>query len=240
MESELDQFPTSTFYFYSRYRQIDVPGPKDKTKPGHYYRCYQDNEKSLLFHSYNFRTGTAGYVFYDDPGGEPNLVIKLRKSFAISGKVDVRNFKTNELQGIVTRGRKFYDADENRLGRFVDSRSWKESFGESAFDAIGQLIFGNVDAPGGGLSRFGLIINEQPAGYLDRQQLPFFPDPPRRSKPHRVGSLMKKVLPENLGSALFDITPPTGWALAVKSEMSPEDTNLLLLSTLMVIEINSW
>lgn len=42
------------------------------------------------------------------------------------------------------------------------------SFGESAFDAVGQLIFGNVDAPGGGLGRFGLIMNEEPAGYLDR------------------------------------------------------------------------
>ena len=47
-------------------------------------------------------------------------------------------------------------------------------FGESAFDAIGQHIFGNVDVPGGGLSRFGLIINEEPAGYLDGQQLFFF------------------------------------------------------------------
>jgi hypothetical protein len=131
MESDLDQFTTSKFFFYGRYRQIDVPGPKDKTKPGHYYRCYQDNEESLLFHSYNFRTGTTGYVFYDNPTGEPDIVIKLRKSFAISGKVDVRNFRTNELQGIVTRGRKFYDAGENRLGRFVDSRSWKESFGVS-------------------------------------------------------------------------------------------------------------
>ena len=240
MESEIDQFATTKFYFYSRHRQLDVPGPKAKTKSGNYYRCYKDNGESLLFHSYNFRTGIAGFAFYKDPEDEPDIEIKLRKSFALSGKVDIRDSRTSELKGTVTRGRKFYDADANRLGRFVDSRSWKESFGESAFDAIGQLIFGNVDAPGGGLSRFGLIMSEQPAGYLDRQQLPFFPDPPRRTQPHRVGSLMKKVLPENLGSALFDVTPPTGWTLAIKPELMPEDANLLLLSTLMVIEINSW
>ncbi|MBT8347523.1 MAG: hypothetical protein HKN76_10050 [Saprospiraceae bacterium] len=51
---------------------------------------------------------------------------------------------------------------------------------------------------------------------------------------------MKKVLPENLGSALFDNTPPAGWKLAIKPEMMPGDVNLLLLSALMVIEINSW
>ena len=240
MESEIDQFTNRKFYFYRQYKQINVPGIKAKTKSGYYYRCYRDNEESLLFHSYNFRTGTAGYVFFKDPTGEPDHVIKLRRSFPISGKVDLRIFPTNELKGIVTRGRKFYDAEENRIGRFVDARSWKESFGESTFDAIGQLIFGNVDAPGGGLSSFGLIINEEPAGYLNRQQLPFFPDPPRRSEPHRLGSIMKKVLPENLGSAIFDITPPTGWQLAIKPEKMLGDESLLLLSTLMVIEINSW
>ena len=240
MEAEVDQLASNHFYFYSKYKQLTIPDSKTKSKSGRHYRCYRDSEESLIFQSFNFRTGTAGYVFFGDPGEPPNRVIKLRKSFPISGKMDVRDFNTHELLGVITRGRKFYDAGETRIGRFVDPRSWKELFGESAVDAIGQLIFGNVDAPGGGLSRFGLVIDEKPAGYLDRQRLPFFPDPPRRTEPHRAGAVFKKVLPQKLGSALFDITPPTGWKLAVKPEMMPKDLDLLLLGTLMVIELNNW
>jgi hypothetical protein len=231
-----------SFYIFGKHETLMIPGSNGKAKAGYYYRCFSASDYSLLFSSYNFRSGKAGYLFFGEEEASPHVTIKLRKSFPLTGKIDIVDNVRKTLQGVVTRGRKFYDHDEQLIGRFADATSWKEHFGESAFDALGQLIFGlgDADSTGSNSNKFGLILGSQPAGQLRREELPFYPDPPTRTGPTATGKMMKKFLPKKIGSALFDNAPPLGWKLEVHKDAMPKDINLLLIATLMTIEINRW
>ena len=235
----MDEKATMKYYhFFSRYKLLHNTFSDTQSQPGNYYRCFEDSGDAILFYSHNFRKQAAGYIFLDQAEGTPELKITLRKSFPISGKVEIRHYHSDTLLGIVTKSRKIYDHEAKLRGRFADSRSFKSQFGESAVDAVGQLIFGNVEASGGGLSRFGLILDGEPAGYLDRRTLPFYPDSENEKKPKRVGTALKRLLPDSLGKALFESSPPTGWELGVTPSHLPDNPLLLLAATLMTIELN--
>jgi len=237
-----DSTQQHNFYFFGKHESLLIPGSNGKTKAGYYYRCFSAPDYSLLFSSYNFRSGKAGYLFFREEETLPDVIIQLRKSFPLTGKIDIVDNVRKPLNGVVTRRRKFYDHNEQLIGRFADATSWKEHFGESAFDALGQLIFslGDTDSMGSSSNKFGLILGGQPAGQLSRKELPFYPDPPKRTGPTATGKMMKKFLPQKIGSALFDNTPPSGWRLEIYKVPMPKDINLLLIATLMTIEINRW
>lgn len=232
------------FYFYGRHELLPKPTRKgSKKKSGYRYRCYQTDGENLKFFSHNFQTGYLGNIFLTDEAAPSDYTLRMRASFPISGKVDVWNEKKNQMIGIVTRGRKIYDASENLIGKFIDPRSWKEHFGESMVDFVGELVFGGGDSGHGGsdgANAFILSKNKVPLGKLVREQLPFFPDPPRKTEPGRTGKMLKKILPKNIGSAIFDITPPTGWKLELVKDISGTDRMLILLGTLMTVDIRRW
>lgn len=232
----------TTYYFHSQYKALPLPDKDGKTKGGKYYRCYKGSEKVIEFCSFNFRTGTAAFIFNSCSPTTPDYSLRLKKTFPVTGKIDLIEYRTKRHLGQVTRGGKCLDAKGNLVARFIDPTSWKDHFGESAMDIFTQVAFGadSTDAPGGGPNQFGLIYGDLPAGSLVREQLPFFPDPPRRSEPSKVRKVLKKVLPKKFGSALFDISPPSGWKLSLTEKIDPKDSNLLLYCGLMTIEIRSW
>ena len=234
---------TAVYYFFGRHMLIPPPtGKTDKKISGYHYRCYRAGETVPFFWSHNYRKGHAGNLFLTQDAEQPDLILKLRPSFPLTGKIDVLDARDRSLKGVVTRGRKMYDHTEALIGKFVDTRTWKEHLGESVIDAVGGIIFGNGDAPANsdGANSFVLMLDKTPGGALHREQLPFFPDPPRRTKPRPSAKVFKKILPKNIGSALFDITPPAGWKLIVAGQSPIKDSIVLLCGALMTIEISRW
>jgi hypothetical protein len=240
------QLNSSVYYFYGKHTSLPHPsGKAGKSASGYHYRCYRGDGDSLLFSSHNYRSGQVGKLFFTDrEESRPDYLLKMRPSFPLTGKIDLLEAQSKALQGVVTRGRKFFDGNEKLLGEFKDTRTWKDHLGESAVDAIGNLIFGgadnaSADSQSGG-TRFVLLCQNRPIGSLVREQLPFFPDPPTRTERGAVGKALRKILPENIGKALIDITPPVGWRLEVRDPVDVTHPILLLCAALMVIELSRW
>ena len=209
-------------------------------KHGRWYRGYGADEQ-VRWTAQAFRSSQPLTVYLSGDDTRPDLILKLRGSFPLTGKIDVRDATTKALAGVVTRGRKFYDAEERLLGRFDDARSWKEHMGETLIDAAGQLIFGGSEAHSGpGSDRFVLTVEKRTVGSLTREQLPFFPDPPRRPRFPRAERVLKHLLPRNIGRALLDITPPVGWRLEILEPAAVRDWRLLWCAALMTVELRNW
>jgi len=231
------------WYFYGETKALPDPGGKSgKTAQGYRYRCYFGEGETRVFVAHAFRKALgAGIYIMDREERHQQWRLKLRGSFPLTGKIDLIDCRTKALCGIVTRGRKVYDREERLICRFTDTRTWRDHLGGSAVDIAGSILFGDDGAPtaSGGTS-FVLEHQGAAAGALARKQLPFFPDPPKRTEPGRVGKLMKKVLPTNLGQALIDITPPVGWRLEIGAGIEESQRFLILCGALMTIEIQRW
>ena len=243
MVSECRSPESSVYYYHGRHSFL--PSPTAETRKlisGYHYRCFKAGETAPPFRAHNFRKGHAASVFLSEGAPSPDLILKLRKSFPVTGKIDLIDNRNGGTKGVVTRGRKVYDASESLLARFVDPRSWKAHLGESVIDAVGNLVFSGGDAPSqtDGADRFVLVADQTVIGGLSRERLPFFPDPPKRTKPRPMGKVLKKVLPKTVGRALFDITPPLGWKFDVVRDDDFDDTLLLLCAALMVVDIRRW
>lgn len=246
MHQTESQLHGSLYYFFGKHTTLPHPsGKAGKSASGYHYRCYRGDGESLLFSSHNYRSGHVGNVFFTDrEESRPDYILKLRPSFPLTGKIDLLEAQSNALHGVVTRGRRFFDGNEQLLGGFKDTRTWKDHLGESAVDAIGNLIFGgadgaSADSPSGG-THFVLLSQKRPIGALVREQLPFFPDPPNRTERGAVGKALRKILPDNIGKALIDITPPVGWRLEIRDPADITHPTLLLCAALMVIELSRW
>lgn len=91
-----------------------------------------------------------------------------------------------------------------------------------------------------GAGRFLLVADKKTIGAVSRQRLPFFPDPPKRTEPRPIIKAFEKILPEKIGRALFDVSPPLGWKLEVALPAAIDDPMLLLCAALMTIDIRCW
>ena len=112
-------FPTGTSLhrFYATGRVV-------ARKYGRWYRCYGADDR-VRFTAQAFRSSKPLTVYAPSDDGRAELVLSLWGSFPLTGKIDVRDAGTDALVGVVTRGRKFLDAEERLLGQFHDARSWK-------------------------------------------------------------------------------------------------------------------
>jgi hypothetical protein len=209
-------------------------------KYGRQYRGYgADHQVQLTAQA--SRSSQPLQVTFSGSASSPDLALQLRATFPLTGKIDVLVPGTKEVVGVVTRSRKFYDRHERLLGRFTDAMSWKEHLGETLIDAAGQIIFGGADGqPSPGSDRFALTVDKRTVGSLTREQLPFFPDPPRRPRFPRVERVLQHLLPRKVGKALFGVTPPVGWRLEVFDPTAITDWRLLWCAALMTAELRNW
>lgn len=228
---------TRTYYIHGRRESLRQPGGR-KTRPGYHYRCFR--EQTYFLSSYHFRATDAAYIFLREEEERVDLRLKLRKTFPLSGKIDVLQERTETLSGVLSRNGTFYNSREELLGQFVDVRSFRERFGESTLDVVTQIVLGTGDqvVPGGGADRFGLVFRDRPAGCLEYRELPFFPEPTRRRELPQLASVVKKVLPRKMSKQLFTDRPPRGWKLTVDTEYDESEELLILLAALVHLEFD--
>ncbi len=220
------------FYFCSGHTKVEG-------KSSQRYRCF-DATENLELTANAFRSSRPTSVYFKDEE-EADVEMQIRKSFPFTGKIDIRDARSGSLLGVTTRSRKFFDADGNKIGEFHDSTTWREHLGESLADFIDQVVFDSGPSHTSNASTgYVYFAEKKPAATLVRQTLPFFPESPKRTEPHPVGKALKKVLPKNLGSALFDITPPLGWKLEILDTEKLPDLKLMLCATLMTLEVRRW
>jgi hypothetical protein len=228
-----DPQPVAVFRFYGKCRVVEG-------KSAEYYRCY-DGSHQVSFSAFAYRSSRPASVFLSGDESRPDQLIKLRKMFPFSGKIDVLDAQTKTPVGLLTRSRKIFDKQERLLGRFHDPTTWKEHLAEGAVDAIGQLIFGGPDNHGGAsTSSYALSVDSKTVGVLKREVLPFFPDPPSRDGPTIGGKILRTILPKKLIDPIIGVSPPLGWTLEIHDTSSIAEMNLILLGAMMTIELRRW
>lgn len=163
------------------------------------------------------------------------LVMRRRRSFPFTGRVDIEGGSAGRRLGGVTRAGRVLDADGRTVGRFTDTRSFKRRTAESLTEGLGNALLGfdSVGAPAAADS-FVLELAGCTLGSLVRAPLPF--DLGDREGPHR--SRIAQLMPEGWRSALSRRFAPRGWRFARR----PSDTEPLLLlgAALFTVELTHW
>ena len=169
----------------------------------------------------------------------PDVVLRLRKSFPLTGKIDIRDAVTGELLGVTTRGYRLYDASERLLAQFDGGVPLKEWLGQALAEAALDAALGSGgDGSSQGPHELALTGGGRELGALRHLALPFFPDPTSRARPGAAGKMVRRLIPSRFQRWL-DATPPRGWALELHSAIEI-DQRLLLCASMMTVEMRNW
>ncbi len=171
------------------------------------------------------------------PEGRTMLVMRRRRSFPFTGKVDIENGSAAGRLGGVTRAGRVLDADGRLVGRFTDTRSLKRRTAESLAEGLGNALLGleSVGAPAAADS-FVLAHDGLTLGSLVRAPLPF--DLSDREGPHRSG--IGRLIPERWRAALSRRFAPRGWRFARVNCPGNTEPMLLLGAALFTVELTHW
>jgi hypothetical protein len=195
-----------------------------------------------VFSAHAVRFGKPVSIFESD-GDKLIGEIRNRKNYLVNGKTDFYDMPGQDLLGSYSRLSRIYDGADNKVGRWRDARSWSEEFKVNLVDAIGNALLGTGDVPGGSnpSDTHLLTHGEVVLATLQREKLPFFPDPPKRTSPGKLAKFASKVIPGELGKSLGEITPPYGWSLSYQPKSTIGcDERLLQYAALYRIEFLRW
>jgi hypothetical protein len=224
-----------TYYFHSRRDRVE-------TSFFELYRCFKTEHK-LCFSAHATRFGKPVQIYGHAGDTQAVAEIRNRKGYLVNGRTDIYDKQEGCLIGSYTRFGRVRDADDNKTGTWRDARSWGEEFKVNLIDAIGNTLLGSGDVPGGVNSSDTHLLSSGKTilAVLQREKLPFFPDPPKRTQPSKFARLASKVVPGELGKSLAEITPPYGWKLTINSQPDDERARkLLLYASLTRIEFLRW
>lgn len=201
-----------------------------------WYRCF-DEGQAILFSARADRFGKPMPVIEEE---RTVVEIRNRKGYLVNGRTDIQCQDTGQLLGSYSRLGQVCDAANQKIGRWRDGRKWSEEFKENLIDAIGNALLGSGDVPGGvNASRTHLLSRgKEVLAVLRREQLPFFPDPPKSMQPGMFAKLASRIIPGQLGKSLGEVTPPYGWTLSILESSS--DRSLVRYSALIHLEFLRW
>ncbi len=169
------------------------------------------------------------------PESRAMLVMRRRRSFPFTGKVDIEDSSAGRRLGGVTRAGRVLDADGRLVGRFTDTRSLKRRTAESLTEGLGNALLG-FDSVGAPAAPDGFVfgLEGRTLGSLVRAPLPF--DLGDREERHR--SRIAGLMPERWRTALSRRFSPRGWRFArLPSDAEPM---LLLGAALFTVELTHW
>lgn len=171
------------------------------------------------------------------PEGRIMLVMRRRRSFPLTGKVDIEDGTAARRLGGVTRAGRVVDAEGRLIGRFTDTRSLKRRTAESLAEGLGNALLGldSVGAPSAADS-FVLAHESRTLGSLVRAPLPF--DLSNRDGPQRSG--IGRLMPERWWAALSRRFAPRGWRFARLNPPGDTEPLLLLGAALFTVELTHW
>jgi hypothetical protein len=176
-------------------------------------------------------------IFTGDDAASTVILLRRRRFFPLSGKVDVHVAGAGARIGVVSRGGRFTSADGRVIGAFRDARPMRDRTKEA-------VVIGLLDAMAGGdgsstimSGPTGFIYFEDgsPAGSLARARLPF--EPPGGEAGGRHLGRLRALLPARFASALVE---RGGWKLERAAPSVLVDPRLLLAAALFAVELSHW
>src|SRR5688572_8239258 len=130
--------------------------------------------KELEAVAFTWRRDIVVTAIASSPDG---FVIRRRRSFPLTGRLDVMAVRGETRLGILSRSGAVWDGAGNGRGRFRDARTAGDHAGETAFEFVGSLLTGSE---GGDPGRMPLerkwLVGRVEQGRLMRAKWPFEPD----------------------------------------------------------------
>jgi hypothetical protein len=201
-----------------------------------YEVCAEDGQTLLDARAFNW--GRDIVVQAGDPA-KPCLVLRRRRSFPITGRVDLLEMPAGRRIGVLSRSGRFHDAEGRLAGRFQDARSAGSRTREGLIVGLLDAAFGgdgtqsDISSPSG----FLYTLGGAQAGTLSRARLPFSTE--AMDQPKSARSLVR-FLPKRLTDALRAPSTPKGWRLERTSIPPREDPRLSIAAALFAIELSHW
>jgi hypothetical protein len=172
-----------------------------------------------------------------EPEAHVVLVMRRRRSFPLTGKVDIESGDAARQLGYVTRAGRVRDAHGRLIGRFTDTRSLKQRTALSLAEGVGNAMLG-LDSTGAPVSTdsFVLALDGRMLGSLVRSPLPFAID----TQPQQQQSGLGRLVPERWRDALARRFAPKGWCFARTNLPGDADPMLLLGAAVFMVELTHW
>jgi hypothetical protein len=166
----------------------------------------------------------------------PTLMLRRRRSFPLTGKVDVLDLPAHKRIAVLSRSGRY--RDQHGGGAFRDARSFGDRAKEGIFLAAIEALLGGdgTASTGSGPSGFVHVVAGKPAGTLGRAPLPFLTGSQANSSESR--NLLRKVMPRRLGDRLFN-PAPRGWKLE-NTLPDAQDPRVRLAAALFAVELSHW
>lgn len=188
-----------------------------------YYRCFTPcGEVELSARVQRFGKPFMVYAGLDD--GSPVIEVKNAKNYLVNGRTEVRELASGNVLGSYTRLNAVLDMQGDKLGRWVDARSWSETFKENLVDTIANAALGSGDGTVGANTgdTHLLLQGKNLLARLQRERMSFFPDPPSTGSRGRIARIAGRMIPGELGRSIRENLPPYGWSLSLAQGLPPQ------------------
>lgn len=178
--------------------------------------------------------------------GRPVLLIRRRRAFPLTGRVDVLAPARGERIGAVHRNGRFAEA-RGPGGGFRDARSLRGRTAEGVLAAVADAVLG---ADGSEVSRptaFVCTVAGEPAGTLAVARLPWPREPGTAAPvPAVVGAFAtvagraRRLLPERARGAVRRLGGTTGWKFEREPALLALDPRITIGAALFRVELSHW
>lgn len=169
--------------------------------------------------------------------GAPQLLVRRRRSFPLTGKVDVLDTASERCVGLMHRNGRVWDPNGALVGRFADARSLRRRTAESVVEAVGTVIVGGDASAGSSPSGYTYTLGNRVMGGLVRAPLPFEVEP--ASSPSPIAAKVARFLPSKLGAALQG-RRSHGWRFDRAAVAEGEDPRLSVAAAVFMVELSHW
>lgn len=167
------------------------------------------------------------------------MVIERRRSFTLTGDVDVFEGATRRSLGVLHRSGRVHDATGAMLGQFVDARSLKRRATESLVEGIGAAIVGGDTVGATSATAFVYRLEERVIGELVHAPLPFTVGPrPDESTAPNVWTRLARFVPSHVRDGIAARMHPRGWQFTRRDVPLREDPRPSLAGAILMVEQN--
>lgn len=201
------------------------------------YVLYDTAEKPLLAaRAFIWRRDIA--VLSVDEPARPVLLLRRRRSFPLTGKVDVYDAPGRRRLGVVSRSGRFVDAEGREVGRFRDARSMRWRALEGIVASMVEAMLDGSDSMVSGPSGYVFTLGGRAAGTLSQTRLPFETEPVR--EPGVAAGVFQRLMPARARRLLPDRGRPRGWKLERAAPELQCDPRLYVAAALFAVELSYW
>lgn len=217
---------------------VAQPAPAERRRCRDYHVC--DAVGTALLSVRAFVWG-RDMVARDAVTRAPMLLVRRRRLFPLTGRVDVLEPAAGRRIGTLHRSGRFVDASGRALGRFRDARSLREKTGESVFQAALEALLdgdGSSSYPSGPEGYVWIGPDGAVAGTLARRMLSFAPGSDNDHAPIPAG--LRAAVAARVRGLVRGLTAPRGWLLERAAPPAGADPLLVTGAALFAVELSRW